>query len=59
MVDDTDLYVSPWHQHLRPHGYACNIPTLHNIRVELQRTNGWDTPGLLLFDHFQRARQVP
>jgi hypothetical protein len=55
VIDDSDVLVSPWHQHLRPHGYRCNIPTLHIVHAALEQRAASET-SLLVLDHFQRAR---
>lgn len=56
VIDDADLVVRPWHQHLRGHGYACNVPTLHNVHAAIGPVGSNQAGRLLVLDHFQRAR---
>ena len=56
VIDDSDLHVRPWHQHLRPHGYACNIPTLHNVQMALTEGTEQHETTLLVLEQVQRAR---
>jgi hypothetical protein len=55
-IIDHDLYVSALRDNGGGYDYGCGIPTLYNVRQAFAAEGGNPEQGLLILDHFQRAR---